>query len=242
MDLSIEKGDSAKEVSSDSKRDRQGRRARSAGAKMEVRLKLIEAGQDLLTRGAFQRLSLHRIAAHAGYTTGVVYHYFENKEALFHTIRDLEIELLERQAKENAALLSDPEERLRAHVKFLRSYTSRMMHRYGASFLSGAADVPSPDGGLEPYEAQTDPSPASGRMHALADEIVERFFDSLPVHPTEVPLAADSLWGAINSTFTMAGASDHRAWSDPEKIGDAVLDALIMSWKLTANALAEKHK
>lgn len=217
------------------------KRARTPEHKEEVRRKLIEAGQALLEQGRFQDHSLRKIAAQAGYSTGGVYSHFADKAALFHAIRDEEISKLEAEARARLPFYGETaESRLRGHVAFLREFTFKMVHRFGPASLSGGTETAAPDGRIEPFENQTDPSPAAGRMHALADAVVREFFDSLPAHPLDVALAADSLWGAINSTYTMAGASIHRRWSDPEAVGEVVLDALIASWKAQA-ALKAKN-
>src|SRR3546814_16810664 len=69
-----------------------GRRARSAQAKDHVRQALIDAGRELLLARSTQPLSLRGIARHAGYTSGVIYRYFADRDALFLAIRDREME------------------------------------------------------------------------------------------------------------------------------------------------------
>src|SRR3546814_4927153 len=47
---------------------------------------------DLLLARSTQPLSLRGIARHAGYTSGVIYRYFADRDALFLAIRDSEME------------------------------------------------------------------------------------------------------------------------------------------------------
>src|SRR3546814_536426 len=111
------------------------------------------------------------------------------------------------------------------------------MQLFGTRFLSGSHDSGEP-GTAIPSVSQFDPSPASARIHALCDTLLQDLFDTLPCHPLPIHIAADSLIGAINSNLIMAGASSYRQWADPIEVGDRIFDALISYWRSRACEVA----
>lgn len=54
--------------------------------------KILEATLELVTEHGLTGLSIAKIAARAGASPGIIYHYFENKDALIHTLYGLVLE------------------------------------------------------------------------------------------------------------------------------------------------------
>src|SRR3546814_3243173 len=102
---------------------------------LHVRQALIDAGRELLLARSTQPLSLRGIARHAGYTSGVIYRYFADRDALFLAIRDSEmenfVEGLEADFPQNDA----PEDRLFAIADRAFAFTRYQIDAFGTNSL-----------------------------------------------------------------------------------------------------------
>lgn len=64
------------------------RRGRPVGDREAKRIELLTAAISLMADEGYAGTSLRKVAARAGYTTGAVTYYFENKEALFGAVAE----------------------------------------------------------------------------------------------------------------------------------------------------------
>src|SRR3546814_11183430 len=100
---------------------------------------------DLLLARSTQPLSLRGIARHAGYTSGVIYRYFADRDALFLAIRDSEmenfVEGLEADFPQNDA----PEDRLFAIADRAFAFTRYQIDAFGTNILFRFGSVSRPE-------------------------------------------------------------------------------------------------
>lgn len=111
----------------------------------EKQAALLEAGIAAFARAGFHGASIGAIAGAAGTSVGVLYKYYENKEAFFdaclrHSLRSLEA-LLDRVTAEEGKLLDSARQLIRGLQAFSRTHPDhvRLYHRITAS--QGAAAV-----------------------------------------------------------------------------------------------------
>lgn len=111
----------------------------------EKQAALLEAGIAAFARAGFRGASIGAIAGAAGTSVGVLYKYYENKEAFFdtclrHSLRSLEA-LLDRVTAEEGKLLDSARQLIRGLQAFSRTHPDhvRLYHRITAS--QGAAAV-----------------------------------------------------------------------------------------------------
>lgn len=111
----------------------------------EKQAALLEAGIAAFARAGFHGASIGAIAGAAGTSVGVLYKYYENKEAFFdaclrHSLRSLET-LLDRVTAEEGKLLDSARQLIRGLQAFSRTHPDhvRLYHRITAS--QGAAAV-----------------------------------------------------------------------------------------------------
>lgn len=111
----------------------------------EKQAALLEAGIAAFARAGFHGASIGAIAGAAGTSVGVLYKYYENKEAFFdaclrHSLRSLE-GLLDRVTAEEGKLLDSARQLIRGLQAFSRTHPDhvRLYHRITAS--QGAAAV-----------------------------------------------------------------------------------------------------
>lgn len=111
----------------------------------EKQAALLEAGIAAFARAGFHGASIGAIAGAAGTSVGVLYKYYENKEAFFdaclrHSLRSLET-LLDQVTAEEGKLLDSARQLIRGLQAFSRTHPDhvRLYHRITAS--QGAAAV-----------------------------------------------------------------------------------------------------
>lgn len=111
----------------------------------EKQAALLEAGIAAFARAGFHGASIGAIAGAAGTSVGVLYKYYENKEAFFdaclrHSLRSLEA-LLDRVTAEEGKLLDSARQLIRGLQAFSRTHPDhvRLYHRITAS--QGAAAI-----------------------------------------------------------------------------------------------------
>lgn len=111
----------------------------------EKQAALLEAGIAAFARAGFHGASIGAIAGAAGTSVGVLYKYYENKEAFFdaclrHSLRSLEV-LLDQVTAEEGKLLDSARQLIRGLQAFSRTHPDhvRLYHRITAS--QGAAAV-----------------------------------------------------------------------------------------------------
>ena len=111
----------------------------------EKQAALLEAGIAAFARAGFRGASIGAIAGAAGTSVGVLYKYYENKEAFFdaclrHSLRSLEA-LLDQVTAEEGKLLDSARQLIRGLQAFSRTHPDhvRLYHRITAS--QGAAAV-----------------------------------------------------------------------------------------------------
>ena len=111
----------------------------------EKQAALLEAGIAAFARAGFHGASIGAIAGAAGTSVGVLYKYYENKEAFFdaclrHSLRSLEA-LLDQVTAEEGKLLDSARQLIRGLQAFSRTHPDhvRLYHRITAS--QGAAAV-----------------------------------------------------------------------------------------------------
>lgn len=111
----------------------------------EKQAALLEAGIAAFARAGFRGASIGAIAGAAGTSVGVLYKYYENKEAFFdaclrHSLRSLEA-LLDQVTAEEGKLLDSARQLIRGLQAFSRTHPDhvRLYHRITAS--QGAAAI-----------------------------------------------------------------------------------------------------
>jgi AcrR family transcriptional regulator len=89
---------------------------------------LLHVAGELFAHQPYPAVHLEKIAARAGVSLGLIYHYFDDKQALFAAVVDKAIEELAQATEPDPAL--DPLDRARAAIDGYLDYTERNEHAY----------------------------------------------------------------------------------------------------------------
>ncbi len=87
----------------------------------EMREGILMVCFELFAKRGYEAVGVKEIAKAANVSTGTLYHYFKNKQAIFHALAEMAVDLDINDAKESVAGLSNNRDRLEAYVSFVKS-------------------------------------------------------------------------------------------------------------------------
>lgn len=208
-----------------------GKRARSPEEKAAVRQALIAAGRRAFAEQDYTKVSLRGIAAAAGYTPAVVYHYFADRQALFMAVREEDLERAVEQISAAACGEVDPAMRLRKLLSVMLKHWRAHFDQYEILF-SGVGRQPTP------RTSEGTPfgrSEVAVRSYQQYENAVRDFFDTLPRYPMPLKLATDSIVVAIHGAVAVPMHLGTLRWSAGDKLAKAIVDSFITAWSVTAH-------
>ncbi|WP_455286657.1 TetR/AcrR family transcriptional regulator [Cupriavidus necator] len=207
-----------------------GKRARSPEEKAAVRQALITAGRRAFAEQEYSKVSLRGIAAAAGYTPAVVYHYFADRQALFMAVREEDLERAIEQISAATRDEADPAMRLRKLLLAMLRHWRAHFDQYEILF-SGVGRQPTP------RTSEGTPfgrSEVAIRSYQQYENAVRDFFDSLPRYPMPLKLATDSIVVAIHGAVAVPVHLETMKWSAGEKVAKVIADSFIAAWSAAA--------
>lgn len=87
----------------------------------EMRQGILMVCFELFAKRGYEAVSVKDIAKAAEVSTGTLYHYFKNKQAIFHALAEMAVDLDINDAKESVAGLKTNRDRLESYVSFVKS-------------------------------------------------------------------------------------------------------------------------
>lgn len=212
-----------------------GKRARSAEEKEAVRQALIDAGRRAFAENDYAKVSLRSIAAEAGYTPAVVYHYFADRRALFRAVRETDLAVAVDLLGATMGNSPDPATRLRRLLVAMLKHWRAHFEQYEILF-SGSRRQPAQRASEGTPFGRTD---VATRAYQLYQTAVRDFFETLPRHPMPLKLATDSIVVAIHGAVAVPMHLETMKWSAGEKLATAIADAFMIAWTTAASEPAE---
>lgn len=204
------------------------RRARSAEAKDLVRQALIDAGRDLLMAKPSEPISLRGIARHAGYSSGVVYRYFTDRDSLFLAIRDSEMANFVERLEAEFAHYDNAKTRLFAIADRAFDFSRDQVAAFGMNslFLFWFDTAGTKNGA--PIR---DTAPAAARIHAFYEQAVRSVMPPRSQRDSNIQSAVGALMASISGAVLLPGGSDHDELPDGRVILRDTVEALICRWQ-----------
>ncbi|HVY95906.1 MAG TPA: TetR/AcrR family transcriptional regulator [Solirubrobacterales bacterium] len=179
------------------------------------REQLLAAGAELLGRRPYDEVSIEEIAAAAGVSKGLLYHYFPTKQ-------DFVLAALERGERELTELTApdpelDPADQLSFGIDRFLDFVEEHSVAYTAIFRSRGGGEPAIQRTLERHRRE--------RLESLIDSLVE--WETAPVEVARTPLLETAVQGWI---FFVEGAVLHWLESDGvsrEELRELLAQALL---------------
>ncbi len=200
-------------------------RARSVADKDRVRQALLASGRALMARPGTEPVSLRSVARHAGYTPGLIYRYFPDRDALFLAIRELEMgDFIDRLESEMAGE-ADVEHRLRMIADHAFDFARSQIDAFGMnslalSWLDRAENPPLHDLG-----------PSAARIHAFFESAIELLLDASGAQSVALDVAVASFMAAVTGSILLPGGSAHRNFPANRRVMHAMISALMAAWR-----------
>jgi AcrR family transcriptional regulator len=164
-------------------------RARQQKQSAEVRARILDTAKRIVTEEGAEALSIRRVTTEMGYSAGIVYHYFENKEQILSCIlREGYDEILSAIKQPDDAL--PPDEAIRVSFVNYVEVVMRWTSGYKALMLDSSPRILEFTSVLG--EGCCEKRPA---MMALVSSLEQGISDSL-FTPCDTRLTAQALWGA----------------------------------------------
>lgn len=212
-------------------------RARTASAKDQVREALIRSGSHLFATKDFDDVSLRQIAKHAGYSPGVVYKYFPDRQSLFRAIRDAVIQPFADALELALHSHTDAEERIIAMVRLASEFAALSAENFGIRFIYSSTER-SRIG--EDGEAQgVDTSAVSQRTYELHREATEMFLATLPRPAIDAHSATISIIAAVAGMATLPGTVAKGPATNRPGLTEGMVRALLNYWRETGSSNQE---
>ncbi|HAF42872.1 MAG TPA: hypothetical protein DCG90_14100 [Sphingobium sp.] len=204
------------------------RRARSAEAKDHVRQALIDAGRHLLLAKPSEPISLRGIARHAGYSSGVVYRYFADRDSLFLAIRDSELANFADKLEMEFATYDDVEKRLFAVAGRAFDFSRGQIAAFGMNslFLFWFDTA-----GTQNGAPIRDTAPAAARIHAFFEQAVRSVMAPGSQRDSNIQSAVGALMASISGAVLLPRGSDHDDFPDGRIVLRDTVEALICRWQ-----------
>ena len=183
----------------------------------ERREQLLASGADLLGRRPYDEVSIEEIAAAAGVSKGLLYHYFPTKQ-------DFVLAALERGQRELAELTApdpdlDPADQLAVGLDRFLDFVEEHAAAYTAIFRSR--------GGADPAIQATLEAGRRERMDSLIDALAE--WEAAPVDVERTPLLETAVQGWL---FFLEGAV--LRWLERDDVSRAELRELLIGVLLSS--------
>lgn len=160
---------------------------------------ILEAAQRVFAREGYAKTTMRKLAAEVGLSTAGVYMYFKDKEALLAAIRDRTFDELHRHAQQAAAEVTDPEERLRRHLRSYIEYATGNPDSYRLTMRSQLIRTPRPG-------RPSNPRAAVGReaFNDLIDPIAELIHADSTRDAKLTHALAETTWAIIHGLSSLA--------------------------------------
>ncbi len=204
------------------------RRARSPQAKDHVRQALISAGRELLLASPSSPISLRGIARHAGYSSGVIYRYFADRQALFLAIRDSEMANFVDRLERECGPGDDVQARLLAIADRAFDFSRYQIAAFGMdSLFLFRLDASHAQSDMLSYDF----APGAARIHAFFELAVRSVMNTRTMTDHDVQLAVGAMMAAVTGSVLLPRGSDHGDFPDGRTIMHEMIKALIATWR-----------
>ena len=203
------------------------RRARSDDAKVEVRNNIIEMGRHAFASQSFEKVSLRGIAAAAGYAPSVIYRYFEDRQALFLAIREVDLDEALIAQERFASRIADPVERLRKLFIYAVKYWETHADHYEVLY---ARPRSRPEMFLKDG-SRFGQSTLVRRSVALWETVLRELFETLPRQPVQLKVATDTLLIGLHGVIAIPARMSGRDWSPSSRLASETIELMLRGWQ-----------
>jgi AcrR family transcriptional regulator len=197
------------------------RKARGQGASR--RGEILEAAKRLFLTEGLERATIRKIAATVGVSSGALYLYFPDKDAMLRAIAESTFETLLAALEVSQRQADSDLERLRAGSLAYVAFGLAHPDEYRLTFL---AKMMVSSGPGRPA-GTCDSAPAAGRSFGILVDGIERLMQAGVFHPADPILTADAVWASLHGVTALLLDQRAHLGSDPNVLVTAVIDMVL---------------
>jgi AcrR family transcriptional regulator len=204
--------DSKKAGKTRAERLREGSLQRRENQKQEVREAILKAASELFLTHGYAGFSIRQVAEHIGYSPGIIYFYFADKDEVLFTLVDQGFQQFGEQFKAAFDSTTDPRERLLHMARVYLRFGIQNPAHYQLMFMQRT------DYFLRPLLERTDKLRTFDILTAAVSEAIK----SGVLVDDDVLKTSDTLWAALHGAVCLAtlmpGFDEDRIHSLLEKV------------------------
>ena len=187
--------------------------ARRQRQREEARRTILDAAEDLLVTGGFERFSMRKLAARCGYTPPTIYHYFHDKSGLLDALVE------ER--------MSEAVEAFR-RVRFGPDPVENLRRIFGAFAAWGTAN-PTHYELLTVHRQRVEALPAGEEARALLEQAVDALHEAGRLR-ADLELSRQAFWALVHGLISLRRSRPDVDWAPDltDRAIDAMIDGLVL--------------
>lgn len=198
-------------------------RKKPRGSGASRRDEILAAAKRLFLTDGFEHVTIRKIAAAVGVTSGALYLYFPDKDAIIRAIAEATFEALLARLQEARATPADNLlERLRAGMRAYVAFGRAHPDEYRLTFLSKMLTEASPGR----CGQKSDIEAADRSFDVLLGETTN-LIEAAIFRPMDPLLAAETLWACLHGVTSVLLDHGEHIGSDPDRLADTVIDVAL---------------
>ena len=187
-----------------------------------LRQEILDAARPLFARDGYEATSIRKIAEKLGCSTGILYHYFEDKDAIMAALVRETFQKLIARLRPLATDSSPVRDRLRRALRAYIEFGLANPNHYGVLFRKHEQGVVS-EQLIEAFH--TDGFATFDCMRQLCREALEE--NQLRADLTDAEEVAQALWMAIHGAVSVRIGAEGFPFLEQERMTDRVVDILL---------------
>jgi AcrR family transcriptional regulator len=188
----------------------------------EMKRRIIETARELFRQKGYDAISMRKIAARMGCTTGAIYRYVPSKQAALQYVWEEDLRLLNAYVKGAVDQALTIEEKIRSlfisYIRFWEAHPDNFRVAFGADGPPREADANIYAEPLNTYDAM---------KRIIADAL-----GGNPAAPQDADLALQSLISAAHGVVALKLSPSHLPSFSTDQIARVIVDGLMRGWGL----------
>jgi AcrR family transcriptional regulator len=187
-----------------------------------LRGEILDAARQLFSRHGYEQTSVRAIAAKVGASPGILYHYFDDKEAIMAQLVRETFRLLMARLEAIRTDSAPAPDRLRRGLRAYIDFGLQFPFHYEMLFIS-KHDLESHPKILEAFMSEG--MQTFGCLESMSQEIIENGLARPEIK--DFRELAQSLWASIHGMVSLQISSKTFPWVEPNRLIERQLDVLL---------------
>jgi AcrR family transcriptional regulator len=188
----------------------------------DMKRRIIESTRELFRQKGYAGISMRKIAARMGCTTGAIYRYVPNKQSALQYVWEEDLRLLNAYVKGAVDQAATADEKIRSmfisYIRFWEAHPDNFRVAFGADGPQREADANLYAEPINTYDAL---------KRILADALAGH-----PAAPQDPDLALQSLVSAAHGVIALKLSPSHLPSYGTEQIAQVIVEGLLHGWGL----------